>query len=230
MNRADRFLRLIQALRRHRRPVTADALARELEVSTRTVYRDIAALIASRAPIRGEAGVGYVLEKGYDLPPLMFTPDEVEAVLVGMRWLRGRADATLSRAADDVLAKIGDVLPGPLRPLLFEGALFAPSLGASPALDGVDVAPLRGAIRTGLKATIVYGDEKGVVSERVIWPFGLAFFDAARVVLAWCEMRQAFRHFRTDRIHSMSIGEKYPRRRADLLRDWERETMRDATD
>jgi predicted DNA-binding transcriptional regulator YafY len=227
MNRADRLLRLVQALRRHRRPVTADALAFELEVSPRTIYRDIATLIASRTPIRGEAGVGYVLEKGYDLPPLMFNADEIEAVLVGVRWLRERADPTLARAADDVIAKIGEVLPEAMRPLLFDSGLFAPAHAARPLLDTVDIAPLRLAIRSGLKATIAYADEKGATTERVIWPFGLAYFETARVVVAWCETREDFRHFRTDRIGALELGERYPRRRADLLRQWEREA-RDA--
>lgn len=221
MSRADRLLRFVQALRRRRRPVTADALAAELHVSVRTIYRDIATLSASRVPIRGEAGVGYVLEQGYDLPPLMFTPDEIEAVLVGMRWLRDRADPSLNRAAEDVLAKIAAVLPEHLRPLLFEGAPIVPALGARPAPESIDVAPLRAAIRAGQKATIRYRDGRDAISERVIWPIGIAYFDAARVVLAWCELRRDFRHFRADRIEAATIGGRYPRRRAELLREWE---------
>lgn len=225
MNRADRLLRLVQALRRHRRPVTADALVGELEVSVRTIYRDIASLMASRVPVRGEAGVGYVLDKGYDLPPMMFTPDEIEAVLVGMRWLGARADAALARAAEDVVAKIGAVLPEAMRPLLFDGALFAPGAAARIASDALDMAPLRAAIRNARKARIVYADEKGAVSERVIWPIGLAYFDAVRVAIAWCELRLDFRSFRTDRIAVMTIGEKYPRRRAELLAEWKRDCV-----
>ena len=223
MKRSDRLLALVQILRRRRRPVTAGALAGELGVSERTIYRDMDSLLAAGAPVRGEAGVGYVLDAGYDLPPMMFTPDEIEAILVGMNWLAGRGDTALARAAEDVVAKVGVVLPERLRPLLFEGALFAPDMGRARPVDGIDVSLLRGAIRAGLKATIVYADGAGATSERVIWPFGLAYFDAARVVIAWCELRGDFRHFRTDRITSLTVGAKYPARRADLLRRWERE-------
>src|ERR1700733_8260617 len=124
MARTDRLLSLVQLLRRHRRPVTAAAMAEELGASIRTIYRDVAALIANRVPVRGEAGIGYVLDPGFDLPPMMFTTDEVEAILIGMRWLRERGDPALARAADDVVAKVGAVLPTSLKPLLFDGALF----------------------------------------------------------------------------------------------------------
>ena len=118
MRRADRLLQLIQILRRHRRPVTGETMAAELEVSLRTVYRDIASLIGEGVPVRGEAGVGYVLGEGYDLPPLMFTVDELEAVMLGLRWVARRGDTQLSRAAMDTVAKIGTVLPAGLKPFL----------------------------------------------------------------------------------------------------------------
>lgn len=225
MAKTERLLALVQALRRHRRPVTAETLSQELEVSVRTVYRDIAALAANRVPVRGEAGIGYVLDPGYDLPPMMFTPDEVEAILVGLRWLRERADASLSRAADDVLAKIGSVLPTALKPVLYEGALFAPAMGNKVKHEVVDIGPLRSAIRNGLKAHIQYADAGGTATARVIWPFGLAYFDSVRVVIAWCEMREGFRHFRTDRIAALEIGERYPGRRAQLLQRWKKEEL-----
>ena len=223
MARSDRLLALLQSLRRHRHPVTADFLARELEVSVRTVYRDIGVLVASRVPIRGEAGVGYVLEPGFDLPPMMFTPDEIEAILIGMRFVRDRGDAVLSRAAEDVIAKVGAVLPDALRPLLFDGALYAPSYCDAIVEEAVDVAPLREAIRRNLKVVIDYRDATNKHTRRTIWPFGLAYFDQVRVVMAWCEMRQAFRHFRTDRIVALSLGQRYPARRAELMKRWERE-------
>lgn len=223
MARSDRLLSLLQILRRHRRPVTADVLAHELEVSVRTIYRDIGVLVASQVPVRGEAGIGYVLEPGFDLPPMMLTPDEIEAILVGMRFVRNRGDAALSRAADDVIAKVGEVLPAALRPVLFDGALYAPSFNTAIASEVVDVAPLREAIRKGQRVTIDYEDANGKGSRRTIWPFGLAYFDAVRVTMAWCEMRKAFRNFRTDRISNITIGERYPARRADLMRRWETE-------
>ncbi len=226
MARSDRLLRLLQALRRHRRPVTADALAAELEVSTRTVYRDIAALIGNNAPVRGEAGVGYVLGAGYDLPPMMFSADEVEAILIGLNWTRNRADPSLRRATEDVLAKLGAVLPKELRPMLLDSPVIAPVVGVDIVQDSIDVGLLRGAIRRSLKVSISYRDGQGAASERTIWPFRLAYFDMVRVVLAWCELRQEFRHFRTDRIaHAECPGVRYPEQRAVLQRRWEEREM-----
>src|SRR5512143_1539734 len=122
MRRADRLFQIIQVLRRTRRPVTADARAAELETSKRTIYRDIADLMARRFPIRGEAGVGYVLDGGYDLPPLMLTPDEIEAAVLGAQWVAGRGDTALARAAEDLMAKIADTVPERLRPFVLEPA------------------------------------------------------------------------------------------------------------
>ncbi|MGL4590790.1 MAG: helix-turn-helix transcriptional regulator [Aestuariivirga sp.] len=223
MRRAERLLQLLQILRRHRRPVTGDAIARELEVSLRTVYRDIAALIADRVPIRGEAGIGYVLGEGFDLPPLMFTPDELEAVMLGLRWVARRGDADLSRAAQDTVAKIGAVLPERLRPFLFDAALLVPPHFRL-AEDQVDVALLRAAIREGRKAEIKYRSEDGRETVRVIWPIAVAYFDAQRLIVAWCELRQDFRTFRTDRMLAMQVREeKYPARRKALLKQWQDE-------
>ncbi|MFO1121123.1 MAG: YafY family protein [Hyphomicrobiales bacterium] len=224
MRRAERLLQLLQILRRHRRPVTGDTIARELEVSLRTVYRDIAALIADRVPIRGEAGVGYVLGEGFDLPPLMFTPDELEAVMLGLRWVARRGDTDLSRAAQDTVAKIGAVLPERLRPFLFDAALLIPPQFRLVA-DRVDVARLRAAIREGRKAEIRYRSEDGRETLRVIWPIAVAYFDAQRLIVAWCELRQDFRSFRTDRMLSMTVrDEKYPVRRKVLLKRWQDES------
>ncbi|MCX7344303.1 MAG: YafY family protein [Alphaproteobacteria bacterium] len=223
MRRAERLLQLLQILRRHRRPVTGDAIARELEVSLRTVYRDIAALTADRVPIRGEAGIGYVLGEGFDLPPLMFTPDELEAVMLGLRWVARRGDADLSRAAQDTVAKIGAVLPERLRPFLFDAALLVPPHFRL-AEDQVDVALLRAAIREGRKAEIKYRSEDGRETVRVIWPIAVAYFDAQRLIVAWCELRQDFRTFRTDRMLAMLVREeKYPARRKALLKQWQDE-------
>jgi len=224
MKRTDRLLNLLQVLRRHRRPVTAEVLAAEMDVSVRTIYRDMAGLLANRVPIRGEAGIGYVLEPGYDLPPMMLNIDEIEALLVGMRWLRGRADSTLARAAEDVVAKVGAMLPKDLRPVLLDGALFAPNFSEGRATDSIDVALIRQAIRKGKKLEISYADVNGAMSQRIIWPFGMAYLDYARMVMAWCEKRQAFRNFRTDRISQLDLlPESYPVRRAELLKRWERE-------
>src|ERR1700742_1375890 len=146
MRRADRLFQIIQILRRGKRPVTADAIAEELETSKRTVYRDIADLVGQRAPIRGEAGVGYILEDGYDLPPLMLTPDEVEAAVLGAQMVAARGDPALRRAAEDLIAKIGAVIPEELRPLVVEPATrAAPNRNAF--ADNIDMAGVRQAIR-----------------------------------------------------------------------------------
>lgn len=224
MQRAERLLDLIQGLRRRRRPVTAETLASELDVSVRTIYRDIGALIRQGVPVRGEAGIGYVLDAGFDLPPLMLSPDEIEAVLVGMRWLSERADPVLSRAAEDVVSKVAAVLPQHLKPILLDGALFAPAYGRDIPVDQVDVAGIRASIRLGRKITVRYRDEAGHETERMVWPIGLTFYDRVRIVIAWCELRQAFRHFRTDRITELALLEdRYPARRADLLKRWQKE-------
>jgi predicted DNA-binding transcriptional regulator YafY len=220
MRRADRLMQLLQILRRHRKPVTGVVIAAELEVSLRTVYRDIASLIGERVPIRGEAGVGYVLGEGFDLPPLMFTVDELEAVMLGLRWVAKRGDQALSRAAADTAAKIGAVLPADLKPFLFESGLVVPP-GHAVQPDAVNVASLRHAIREGRKVHIAYRDEGDSATERVVWPIALAYFDATRILVAWCELRKDFRSFRTDRMaRAEFLGEKYPGRRKALLKQW----------
>ncbi len=226
MRRAERLLQLLQILRRHRRPVTGEAIAQELEVSLRTVYRDIASLIADRVPIRGEAGVGYVLGEGFDLPPLMFTPDELEAVMLGLRWVARRGDQQLSRAAQDTVSKIGAVLPERLRPFLFDAGLLLPP-GERVIQDTVDVAQLRNAIREGRKVQLFYRAEDGKGTQRVVWPIAVAYIDAQRLILAWCELRQAFRSFRTDRMASAEVlDEKYPARRKVLMKQMNEELVR----
>ncbi|CAN1722040.1 YafY family transcriptional regulator [Hyphomicrobium sp. 1Nfss2.1] len=221
MARADRLLRLLQILRRHRRPVTAIAIADELEVCQRTVYRDIAGLIDEGVPIRGEAGIGYVLGDGYDLPPLMFNADEIEAMLVGLRWVEARGDASLARAAADVVAKIGQMLPVHLKPVLLEPAVDVPRYQARLPDETIDVASLRAAIRNCRKVAIAYADEKGRPTERVIWPLALGYFEMSRIVVAWCELRDDFRHFRTDRVRRAEISaQRYPGSRAKLLARW----------
>jgi predicted DNA-binding transcriptional regulator YafY len=224
MRRASRLLAFVQLLRRHRRPVTAGMVAEELEVSERTVYRDVVSLQASGVPVRGEAGIGYVLEAGFDLPPLMFSADELEAVMLGLRFARERGDAALARAADDAVAKIEAVLPAELRTPFIEASLFAPHL-SEPRPERVDVAQLRRAIRSSRKVEIVYANERGDRSTRRIWPIALGYFERACVAVAWCELRREFHHFRTDRIERLAILEaRYPEPRSKLLATWQRST------
>src|SRR4029450_5146912 len=139
MRRADRLFQIIQVLRRTRKPLTADAIAAELHTSKRTIYRDIATLMGQRVPIRGEAGMGYILEKGFDLPPLLLTPDEIEAAVLGAQWVAGHADSALARAAEDLMAKIADTVPERLRPFVLETARRArPNWRRGP--DPIDIA------------------------------------------------------------------------------------------
>lgn len=220
MSRSARLLDLIQALRRRRRPATAAALATELGVSERTIYRDIATLCGQGAPIEGEAGVGYVLRPGFLLPPLMFDDDEIEALVLGLRWVAQRADDPLEAAATNALAKISAVLPPELRDRTGDAGVLA-GAGAAMAAGSVDLADLRSTIRTERKLRISYTDREGSWSERTIWPIALAYFDKALIVVAWCETRRDFRHFRTDRIvDAVPTGQRYPRRRRVLLREW----------
>lgn len=220
MSRSERLLSLLQVLRRHRQPVSGAALARELGVSLRTLYRDIATLQAQGANVEGEAGVGYVLRPGYMLPPLMFSREEIEALVLGARLVGQRADPELALSARDALAKITEVLPGELREELAASTLFA-GPGLPLPEDRIDLARLRQFIRSEQMLKIAYRDEKGAATERLIWPFALTFFEGARVVLAWCTLRDDFRSFRTDRMDLMEgpIG-RYPKRRMQLLKAW----------
>ncbi len=220
MSRSERLLDLLQALRRYRRPVSGKVLAEDLGVSIRTLYRDIATLQAQGATIEGEPGVGYVLKPGFLLPPLMFTQDEIEALVLGSRWVAERADGPLSEAARSALSRIAAVLPPNLRDELDASAMFI-GPGADIPADVVDPAVLRKAIRLERKVHLSYRDGSGAPTERVIWPFALAFFDQVRLLVGWCELRQDFRSFRTDRIAFAEILDaRYPKRRQALLKGW----------
>lgn len=216
--RADRLLQIIQILRRHKRPVTAQEIAAEMEVTVRTIYRDMVALEVSGVPVRGEAGIGYVLEVGYDLPPLMFTIGELEALLLGARMVQAEGDADFGLAAMDAVAKIEAVLPADMKELIDDFALGVPPRRQS---GDIDLSKLRSALRHRNKVHIVYGDKEGRASERVIWPILIAYFEGVRIIAAWCELRQDFRHFRADRISELTIlDEKYRERRKVLYAQW----------
>jgi len=220
MSRAQRLLDLIQALRGYRRPVSGATLAEALGISLRTVYRDIETLKAQGAHIDGEPGVGYVLRPGFMLPPLMFSEEEIEAIVLGSRWVADRADAALGAAARNALAKIAAVLPQDLKVSLDTSSLLV-GPGNAVAAGDAELPTIRLAIRTERKLRIFYVDGRGRDSKRTIWPFALAFFDRVRVVVAWCETREGFRHFRTDRIGKVQfVDKRYPRRRQVLLKDW----------
>ncbi|GAB1578872.1 helix-turn-helix transcriptional regulator [Bordetella petrii] len=221
MSRARRLFALIQLLRRHRYPVTGAALAAELGISLRTLYRDIGTLQEQGAQIEAEPGRGYLLRPGFVLPSLMFSEDEIEALVLGSRWVADRrGDARLSAAACSALAKIAAVLPDELRAALDADIILA-GAGAAVPIDAAVLPTLRQTIRAEQKLDIVYRDLQDIESARTIWPFALACFDHVWLVMAWCELRQAFRHFRADRIVSLAAsGERYPRRRQVLLQAW----------
>jgi predicted DNA-binding transcriptional regulator YafY len=220
MSRSERLFSLLQALRRFRRPVSGKALAAELGVSMRTLYRDIATLQAQGADIAGEPGVGYVLRPGFILPPLMFSEDEIEALVLGSRWVASRGDDSLGLAARDVLAKVASVLPADLRENLDAANLFAIPI-RSTATSNVDLAAIRKAIRLERKLSIRYQDKQGAATRRLIWPFAVGFFERMHVVVAWCELRKDYRHFRTDRMSDLTVMDvRYGRRRQAMLKAW----------
>lgn len=201
MRRADRLFRIIQILRRKKRPVTAEQLADELGTSKRSIYRDIAELMNQRVPIRGEAGLGYVLGRDFDMPPLMLTSDELEAAVLGAQWVADRGDRLLAGAARDLLAKLSAAVPEHLRTFISLPAVGAP-MPLSVAADGIDLVQARQWIRAGKKIRISYRDEKSKASSRTVWPVMIGYAESVRLLAAWCELRDGFRHFRTERITS----------------------------
>lgn len=220
MARSDRLFEIIQILRAARQPVTACRLAERLEVSERTIYRDMATLMGRGVPVFGEAGLGYVMRSGYDLPPLMFTAEEVEAIVLGARMVMRAGDRTLAAAADSAVAKIETVLTDTLRQRCGRTALFVPG-DASPPVSAVDIGRVRAAVREERKLRIRYADATGAMTERMIWPLAIGYFHDVAVIAAWCELRRDFRHFRGDRLHGLeTLAERFDGRHGGLLRDW----------
>jgi predicted DNA-binding transcriptional regulator YafY len=219
MRRADRLFDVIQVLRSARKPVTAAALAEELEVTVRTIYRDVATLQARRVPIEGAPGVGYVLRKGFDLPPLMFTIDEIEAIAVGARMVRRLRDKELQQAAGRVLEKVTVVLPESLRGHVSDAPVYVSAGDA--AEPSVDMAQVRAAIRDRRKMRIAYVDEKGHRTRRTIWPLAMAYYVDASVLGAWCELRRDLRNFRVERItRSRALAARFQDHNSRLLARW----------
>jgi predicted DNA-binding transcriptional regulator YafY len=220
MRRADRLFDILLSLRAASRPVTAATLAERLEVTTRTIYRDIAALQARRVPIEGEAGVGYILRRGFELPPLMFTIDEIDAIAVGVRLLRRLRDPGLQDAAASVLAKVTAVLPEALRAGVAAPAFFI-SDGSAIMPDGIDLSDVRRAIRENRKLRVSYTDAAGRQSHRTIWPVALAYYVDVTLLGAWCELREDFRNFRVDRIQaSTMLDDRFDTEGGALMARW----------
>ncbi|WP_369960075.1 helix-turn-helix transcriptional regulator [Pseudomonas sp. MBLB4123] len=204
MRRADRLFQIVQFLR-SRRLTTAQWLAERLQVSVRTIYRDIQDLSLSGVPLEGEAGVGYVLRQPMDLPPLMFEREEIEALLIGAQMVKAWADPQLRRAAESALAKIHGVLPNALRDEFNRNQLFAPEVNRYPVHW---LAQVRQAIRQRRKLQLGYRDENGQASLRRIWPLGLFFWGQTWTLCSWCELRNDFRNFRIDRVEQLNDTEE----------------------
>jgi predicted DNA-binding transcriptional regulator YafY len=222
MSRTERLLELLQVLRRHRAPVAGATLASDLNISLRTLYRDIATLQAQGADIQGAPGFGYVLRPGFLMPPMMLSEEEIEALVLGARWVAARTDDDLKDAARNALAKIAAVLPTDLRHELETNSLLVSSV-RKPVVGTTDLSVVREAIRQGLKLDINYADINGSPTSRRIWPFALGYYEETRVLAAWCELREDFRHFRAERIASMTVTNiRVPRKRQHLLAEWRR--------
>ncbi len=220
MSRAERLLNLIEEFRRHRRPVSGSDLAQAMGVSIRTLYRDIASLRALGAGIEGEAGVGYVLRSGFLLPPIMFTAEEVDALILGSLWVADKADMPLAQAARKAMARLTAVMPIELVDRV-ETQYVIIGQDEHSRQETIDMTTVRQAIHRERKLRIHYQDAKGNSSERIIWPFLLIYFNGGRIISAWCELRNSIRHFRTDRIGSLSeLSARYPRRRHELIKLW----------
>ncbi|GMR20439.1 MAG: YafY family protein [Gammaproteobacteria bacterium] len=219
MRRADRLFQIIQLLR-PRRLTTAHWLAKELEVSARTIYRDIADLQASGVPIDGEAGLGYVLHHSFDLPPLMFDVDEITALVLGAGVVRSWADEGLAKAAQQALTKIEVVLPERLKGHLLENNIFSPMRRLSPQVSRI-LEVLRESIERRFKVEFDYVKEDGTPSKRRVWPLGLFFWGTTWTLAAWCELRHAFRNFRVDRIKELqACKENYAHTTGRTLNDF----------
>jgi predicted DNA-binding transcriptional regulator YafY len=228
VRRADRLFQIIQLLRLRRRAVTASRIAEQLGVSERTIYRDVRDLIASGTPIEGEAGVGYTLRREYDLPPLMFDSEEIQALVVGTRIAAAFGDESLARAAGSALSKVESILPARLRSDLLATPLFAPRTWASRASSEALVS-LRAALGAKEKLRLRYQRGDGVETDRVVRPLGAFFWGKSWTLTAWSELRNDFRSFRLDRILEIaSTGQRFEDEEGRTLRDFLRGIGADA--
>jgi len=222
MNRTERLLNLLQILRSYRYPVSGQRLSARLGVSIRTLYRDIATLQAQGAEIEGEAGVGYILKPSFFLPPLMFTHDEIQSLLLGNQWVSQFGDEPLATAATEALNKIAAVLPANIKKSI---NTFALRVGppASELLTKENLSALRDAIQHQNKIYICYKSADGKKSQRTVWPFTIGYFVDGRILVAWCEQQNNYRHFKTAGIISVKVlDEHYLRGRDSLFREWQK--------
>jgi len=208
MRRADRLFQIVQYLRGGRLS-TADRLAEQLEVSARTIYRDIVDLQSSGVPIEGEAGVGYVMRAGYEMPPLMFTPDEVVALVAGARMIQGWGGAAMALAAEEALVKIEAVLPPKVKTRAAAVHIRAIVPGGMDPVDRARIDALEAACQTRTRLGLAYKDAEGAQTERNVRPLNLLFWGKTWTLVAWCEKRDDFRMFRIDRIAKVTELDRF---------------------
>ena len=219
MTRSQRLLALIQLLREYRHPVSAHVLAERLGVSIRTIYRDIETLVTQGANIVGEAGIGFVLKPGFLLPPMMWDANELEALILGTRWISHIPDESLQQAATSILAKLKAILPDQQQ-YLFEHTTLYANQNWLPVNQGF-VERIRVATREQKKLRLDYLDDQQRPSQRLIWPISVGYFQDKMLLAAWCELRQDFRHFRLDRVRGCEVLEdRYPSYKQHLFRQW----------
>lgn len=225
MTRTQRLLTLLQILKENRYPITADTLASKLEVSVRSIYRDIESLRDQGADISGEAGIGYQLKTGLLLPPLTFDENELEALILGLRWVKSNADSELKNSAIRAISKINSVVAGHSQKILNQNTLFAPTTHFYEINDTI-AKDLRLSLREECKAKMAYLDGQNQSSERIIWPIAIGYMKDSQVLAAWCELRKSYRHFRLDRIQSyLALPEKLPYPKEYLLTRWQKEVL-----
>jgi len=218
MSRAERLLDILQCMRGRHFPITAKEISVIMNVSERTIYRDIISLQSAGAHIDGEAGVGYILRKETFLPPLMLTEEEAESLLLGLRYVNQRGDATLKSVALTARRKLVSILPESIRLCDFSPEMLPGPSEKDFPVNSISLDFFRNAIRNQIRLSISYGDEKNDMTERMIWPIALSFTDHVRILIAWCELRSDFRFFRTDRIILARNSDRYPTSRIILIK------------
>ncbi|EPL9569970.1 helix-turn-helix transcriptional regulator [Providencia rettgeri] len=225
MTRTQRLLTLLQILKENRYPITAETLASQLEVSIRSIYRDIESLRDQGAEIVGEAGIGYQLKTGLLLPPLAFDENELEALILGLRWVKSNADSELKNSAMRAISKINAVVAGNAQKILNQNTLFAPTTHYYDINDKI-AKDLRSSLRKECKAKMTYLDAQNQPTERIIWPIAIGYMKESQVLAAWCELRESYRHFRLDRIQSyFALSDKLPYPKEYLLARWQKEVL-----
>lgn len=229
MARSHRLFELMQVLRRHRRTVSGEALARELGVSLRTIRRDVATLQDMGADLDGEAGVGYILQPGFLLPPLSFTEEELQALVIGAQWISRQTDDTLALAVKNALAKINAVLPPDMRSALDDDTVYVGhrARGSTP----LDLSEIRRALREQHKLRITLSIEHAPKDQQVVWPIMLGLIEGSRFIAAWCELDSQFRVIAMNDIATAEIlTERYPRNRRQLVKEWRAQEVRPCND